>query len=195
MNPLDRLIHALAKLPGIGQKGATRLAFHIVRAPAEYAHELAQALLGVKQGLRTCAHCLAPSPNDPCAICSDARRDRDRICVVEEPADLTAIEKSGAYRGLYHILHGCLSPLEGVGPDDLKIRELVNRLQSQHIEEIILATNATIEGEATATFVAQILRPLGLRITRLASGMPAGSEVEYLDMRTLSHALESRREV
>lgn len=195
MNPLDRLIHAFSKLPGIGQKGATRLAFHVVRTPTEYARELADALLAVKQGLRYCTQCLVPAATDPCAICSDQRRDRDRICVVEEPADLTAIEKSGAYRGLYHILHGCLSPLEGVGPDALKIRELVARLQTQPVEEIILATNTTVEGEATATFVTQILRPLGMRITRLASGMPAGSEVEYLDMRTLTHALEARREV
>ncbi len=195
MNPLDRLIHALSKLPGIGQKGATRLAFHVVRSPTEYAQELADAILAVKSGLRYCSQCLAPSASDPCTICSDHRRDHERICVVEEPADLTAIEKSGAYDGLYHILHGCLSPLDGIGPDVLKIPELVVRLQNQRREEIILATNATVEGEATATFVAQILRPLGVRITRLARGRPAGSEVEYLDMRTLSQAMEARREV
>lgn len=195
MNPLDRLIHAFSKLPGIGHKGATRLAFHVVRTPAQYARELAEALLAVKEELRYCAHCLVPSPRDPCALCNDPRRDRDRICVVGEPADVSAIEKSGAYRGLYHVLHGSLSPLDGVGPESLKIRELVQRLQTTPVEEIILATNTTVEGEATATFITQLLRPLGIRITRLASGMPAGSEVEYLDMRTLARAVEARREV
>ncbi|MBI2343803.1 MAG: recombination protein RecR [Deltaproteobacteria bacterium] len=193
VNPLDRLVHALCKLPGVGEKSATRYAFHLLRSSRDDVRELAEALLAVTREMRYCAECLVPSPTDPCRICRDHQRDRDCICVVEEPADVTAIEKSGAFRGVYHILHGALSPLEGVGPDALKVHELIHRLRSNVVGEVILATNATVEGEATAAYVAQMIRPMGIRITRLASGMPAGAEVEYVDARTLAYALHERR--
>jgi recombination protein RecR len=191
--PLDRLIHALAKLPGVGHKSATRLAFHLVRAPRNDVDELAAAVRGIKEGLQFCEECLVPSQTPRCAICDDLRRDRHQICVVEEPADLHAIEKSGAYHGLYHILHGALSPLDGIGPDALKVQELLARLQNSAVHEVILATNATVEGEATASYVANMLRVFEMSVTRLAGGLPVGAEVEYVDARTLALALEERR--
>lgn len=191
--PIDHLIHALSKLPSIGGKSAQRLAFHILRAPNEYARELADAIMSVKQEMRSCQVCQAPSHKDPCTLCSDPRRDAERICVVEEPADVSAIEKTGVYRGKYHVLHGRLSPLDGITPQDLKIDALIRRLQSGPCREVILATNPNVEGEATATYIAGLLRPFGSQITRLASGMPLGAEVEYIDCQTLAVALESRR--
>lgn len=195
MNPIDRLIHALGKLPGIGQKSATRLAFHILRVSTEQVRELAEALISVKSTMRLCSECLTFTPDDPCPICRDPRRDRGAICVVEKPADLLAIEQTGVYRGTYHILHGTLSPLEGVGPDDLKIGELLARLKRALAHEVIVATNPTVEGEATATYLAGLIKPLGVRMTRIASGIPLGGEVEYTSPQTLALALQSRREL
>ncbi|MBI2345826.1 MAG: recombination protein RecR [Deltaproteobacteria bacterium] len=193
MNPLDRLIQGLTKLPGIGQKTATRLAFHLLRAPADDARELADALIHVKSTLRLCSDCLAFTPEDPCAICRDPRRDHATICVVEQPADLSAIESTGVFRGVYHILHGVLAPLEGIGPDDLKVRELLTRLKTSRIQEIFVATNPTVEGEATATYLAGLVKPLGCKLTRIASGIPVGSEVEYTNHQTLAVAIQERR--
>ncbi len=194
-NPIDRLIHAFGKLPGIGHKSATRLAFHVLRSPSGIARELAEALLAVQTGMTCCRHCLVPAPQDPCVLCADPQRDAARICVVEEPADVSAIEQTHVFRGVYHVLHGCLSPLDGVGPDALKIPELLRRVQKDAVQEIILATNSTIEGEATAVYLTQLLRPFGVAISRIASGMPLGAEVEYIDTRTLALALEDRRAV
>lgn len=193
--PIDQLAHAFAKLPGIGQKTALRLAFYVIRTPAAYAHELAQALLRVKEAMQLCHVCLAPAAQNPCALCLDPRRDHERICVVEEPADVGAIERSGAYRGMYHILHGALSPLDGIAPTDLKLGELLTRLRAGPVAEVILAMNPTVEGEATATYVAQLLRPFACRVTRIASGIPLGAEVEYIDPQTLAIALNDRRPV
>lgn len=195
MNPIDRLIQALATLPGIGQKTATRLAFHILRIPSETVRELAEALLKVKATVRLCSQCLAPTPHNPCAVCRDDRRDRTQICVVEEPADLDAIEKTHAFRGVYHVLHGTLSPLDGIGPEDLKVSELVARCTRGGVAEVIIATNPTVEGEATATYITNAVKPLGIHITRIASGIPLGGEVEYTNAPTLVMALQSRRAV
>lgn len=195
MNPIDKLVHALAKLPGVGQKSATRLAFHILRAPAEYARELADTLLDLRATMRLCSECLSLTPDDPCPICRDPRRDHDTICVVAAPADMSAIEQTGAFRGVYHILHGTLSPLEGIGPDDLKISALLTRLRKAPVQEVIVATNPTVEGEATATYLAGLIKPTGVRLTRIASGIPLGGEVEYTSPQTLALALQSRREL
>jgi recombination protein RecR len=192
-SPLDRLTHALAKLPSIGEKTAQRLAFFVQRASTDYAQELAEAVLAVKQEMRTCTRCLAPAPRDPCAICSDYHREQDRICVVGEPADVNAIERTGAFRGIYHIVHGVLSPLDGIGPDDLKIDSLLRRLRTESVSEVILAMNPTVDGEATATYISQLIKPLNVELTRLAGGMPVGAEVEYIDPQTLALALTSRR--
>lgn len=196
-NPLEKLIHSFSKLPGVGQKTAARYAFHVLRSNVSYAQELAQAVLGVKQGMRECSACQQPAATDPCSLCADARRNSKSICVVEEVADLRAIENSGAFRGVYHILHGHLSPLDGIGPDELRIVELIKRLNGTLsdvvVEEVILATNPTVEGEATATYICQLVKPLGIKVSRIASGIPLGGEVEYVDARTLAMALEDRR--
>lgn len=193
VNPLDRLVHAFSRLPGIGEKSAQRLAFFVQRASREYANDFAEALLSVKEELRLCSRCLVPTPRDPCSVCNDTHREQERICVVEEPADVSAIERTGTYRGLYHILHGVLSPLEGIGPDDLKIDPLMRRLREGTVTEVILATNSTVDGEATATYLSQLIKPLGIQLTRLANGMPCGAEVEYIDTQTLTIALADRR--
>lgn len=193
MNPIDRLIQAFAKLPGIGHKSATRLAFHILRSPEEYAREFAEALVQVKSTMRFCSQCLTFAADDPCHICRDARRDHGLICVVEKPADMNAIEQTGAYRGIYHILHGLLSPLEGIGPEDIKATELLGRIKQGPVGEIIVATNPTVEGEATATYLASLIKPTGVHLTRIASGIPLGGEVEYTNPQTLTLAIQSRR--
>lgn len=194
-NPIDRLTHAFSKLPGIGEKSAARLAFHVFKGPAHVAEELAQALLAIKQKAALCSQCFGIAPQDPCDVCRDVRRTQDIICVVEEPKDMAAIEKTRAFRGIYHVLHGVLSPLDGIGPDDIRITDLVRRLEIHPATEIILATNPTVEGEATSHYIAELLRPRGLRLTRLASGIPMGAFLEYTDQQTLTLAINRRREL
>lgn len=195
----------LGKLPGIGQKTATRLAFHVLRAPDRQVRDLAQALLDVKERIRLCSVCMNLTEADPCEICQDPRRDPHLICVVAHPPDLLAVERTGSYRGRYHVLHGVLSPLEGIGPDDLRLRELLDRIAQAPgpgpgqspapVAEVILATSPNVEGEATALYLSRVLKPLGVRVTRIASGLPIGGELEYADGVTISRALEVRREM
>lgn len=192
--PLERLIEALRKLPGIGAKSAQRLAFHVLRGSRDDARALATALLEVKDTLRLCTLCFNVTDIDPCLICADANRDRSQVCVVEEPHNLIAIEKSG-FRGLYHVLHGSIAPLRGMGPDDLKIAPLLERLRDGSVKEVILATNPNVEGETTAVYLSRLLKPLGVRVTRIALGLPVGSELEYADEVTVGKALEGRREL
>src|SRR5512138_3889752 len=173
-DPLAALIQQLARLPGVGEKTAARLAFHILRSPPSYAEELASAILELKQRLRECSVCFQLTESDPCAICRDERRDPAVLCVVSLPQDLLAIERTGAFRGRYHVLHGVLSPLDGVVPDQLRIRELLVRLESATVEEVIVATNPDVEGEATALYLVRLLRPMGIKVTRLAQGIPMG---------------------
>jgi recombination protein RecR len=193
--PIDHLIQALTRLPGIGRKTASRLAFHILRSSPSEAQELARAILDVKEKIRLCSTCFNLTDEDPCRICQDERRNQQALCVVEEPNDLMAIENTGVFNGRYHVLHGTISPLEGVGPDDIKIKELLERLRKEKISEVILATNPTVEGVATAIYVTDLMKPLGIKITRIAYGIPMGSEIEYSDGITLSKALEGRREI
>ena len=190
--PLARLIEAFHRLPGIGPKSAQRLAYHVLRAPREEAEALAAALLEVKDRIRLCGICQNVTDDDPCALCRDTNRDASQVCVVEEPLDILAVERSGAYHGRYHVLHGALSPMDGLGPEQLKVRELLARLHDGGITEMILATNPNLEGEATAAYLARLVHPLGLRVTRLAHGLPVGADVEYADERTLSQAMQHR---
>jgi len=192
--PLERLIEALRKLPGIGAKSAQRVAFHILRSSREDASALAAAILEVKDTIRLCSVCFNITDVDPCLVCEDADRDRSQVCVVEDPHNLVAIEKSG-FRGLYHVLHGSIAPLRGVGPDDLKIGPLLARLRDGSVKEVILATNPNVEGEATAVYLSRLLKPLGVRATRIALGLPVGSELEYADEVTVGKAIEGRREI
>jgi recombination protein RecR len=192
--PIARLIEEFGKLPGIGPKSAQRLTFYLLRQPAEEAHALAAAITDVKEKIIYCSRCFNLSVSDPCQFCADPGRDHSRICVVEEPLDILAIDRTGIYKGLYHVLHGSFSPMEGVLEDDLKIRELAERVKQGSVDEVILATNATVEGEATANLIGLRLRPLGVKITRLAQGLPIGSDLEYADDYTLTRALEGRRE-
>jgi recombination protein RecR len=192
---MTRLVQELMRLPGIGEKTAGRLAFHVLRADRTYAEALSQALLAVKDETRLCSVCFALTEGDPCPICSDPGRLADAICVVEEPADLIAVERAREFRGRYHVLHGTLAPLDGVGPDDLKIQPLLVRLRGGAVREVILATNPTAEGEATALYLAKLIKPLGLRVTRIAHGIPVGGDLEYADVMTLGRALEGRREM
>jgi len=192
---MGRLIEQLAHLPGIGEKTAARMAFHILRADREYAQLLAEAMLAVKDETRLCSQCFALTEEDPCRLCTDPQRNDDVICVVEEPADLFAVDRAGSFRGRYHVLHGTLSPLDGVGPDQLKIQPLLVRLQVGGAQEVIVATNPTVEGEATAIYLAKLLKPLGVRVTRIAHGIPVGGDLEYTDMVTVGRALEGRREM
>ena len=193
--PVARLVEELVRLPGIGPKSASRLAYYLLRAPEDESRALGEALLEMKQRIRFCPRCYNITEAEPCSICADEGRDRTRICVVEEPLDVVALERTGRYHGLYHVLHGAISPIEGVGPDDLRIRELLTRVRLQPVEEIILATNPSLEGDATAMYLAQQLIPLGVRVTRLAHGLPMGGDLEYADEITLSRALEGRREL
>ena len=193
--PLERLIERLKMLPGIGAKSAQRLAFYLLGASRDEARALADAILDVKESIRLCSTCYNITDTDPCLVCSDAGRDRASICVIEEAHNVVAIERSGKFRGLFHILHGSLSPLRGVGPDDLKIAPLLERLKDGSVNEVILATNPNIEGEATAVYLARLLKPLGVRVTRIALGLPVGSELEYADEVTVGKALEGRREL
>ena len=190
--PITRLIEELTRLPGIGAKTASRLAMHILRSSREDAENLAQAILEVKEKIRLCSLCFNLTEQDPCRICQDPKRDGEIICVVSGPEDLMAVEKSGSFRGLYHVLHGVLSPLEGVTPQDLRIGELLSRLQGGKVKEVILATNPSVEGEATAQYLSQIIKPLGVRVTRIARGVPMGGDLQYIDQVTLSKSLENR---
>ena len=194
-DPISRLIRELAKLPGIGEKTASRLAFHILRAPGDYARDLAQSLVEVKEKIRLCSTCMNLTEQDPCTLCNDARRDPTLVAVVATPPDLYAIERTGGFRGRYHVLHGVLSPLEGIGPDDLRIKELLHRVARGELKEIIVATSPNVEGEATALYLAKVLRPLGVRVTRIASGLAVGGELEYADGVTITRALEARRDM
>jgi recombination protein RecR len=193
--PVARLIEALQRLPGIGPKTAQRLTFFLLKRPAEEVRELGEALRAVKERIVYCHICFNVADQDPCRICADPGRDGRLLCVVEEPNDLLAMERTGEYRGRYHVLLGALSPLDGIGPEDLKIRDLLARLDAGGIAEVILATNPNVEGEATALYLAKLLRPLGMRVTRIARGLPVGGDLEYADQVTLSKALEGRREI
>jgi len=190
-----RLIEEFHKLPGIGPKSAQRLAYHLLRMPAAQARTLAEAIVDVKERIVLCSACQNVTEIQPCRICTDPGRERSLICVVEEPLDILALERTGTYRGLYHVLHGVISPMDGIGPEELKVQELLQRLRSDEVREIILATNPNIEGDATAMYLGRLLRPLGPRVTRLARGLPVGGDVEYADDITLSRALEGRQEV
>ncbi len=190
---LDRLITELTRLPGIGRKTATRLALYLLRRPAPEALALSEALAELHSSIRLCSKCFSFSENDPCSICSDARRNEHLVCVVEESGDLMAIEKTGAFRGVYHILHGVLSPMEGIGPDELKIRELFDRIRTRQIEEILLATSSTVPGEATASYLMDRLAPTGVKVTRLACGIPMGMDIKYADEHTLARAIQARQ--
>jgi recombination protein RecR len=193
--PLKRLVQELTRLPGVGEKTATRLAFYILRSDATYGRALADAITALPQEIRLCSRCLAFTEHDPCVICDDPQRNEETVCVVEDPADVMAIERAGDFRGRYHVLHGTLAPLDGIGPDQLKISELLARIRDGVVEELILATNPTVEGEATALYLAKLTKPLGVRVTRIAHGLPMGGDVEYADGVTLSRALEGRREM
>lgn len=197
-DPIQRLTVELSRLPGIGEKTAQRLVFHILRSKPEYAHDLAAALIDVVEKVRLCSVCCSLTEADPCAVCTDPKRDGSVICVVESVPDLLAVERTREYRGRYHVLHGALSPLDGVGPDQLRIKELVRRLGSEGseaVEEVIVATNPDVEGEATALYLTRLLRPLGARVTRIAQGVPMGGDLEYADQATLARALTGRREI
>jgi recombination protein RecR len=193
--PMARLIDQLKKLPGVGSKSAQRYAFHILRGSDEDAEELAGAIREIKAALRLCSICNNITDVDPCVYCSSATRNQRLICVVEEPTNIAALEKGHGYQGTYHVLHGTLSPIHGVGPEHLRISNLMLRVESGSIDEVILATNPTVEGEATAVFLADALKPTGVRVTRIATGIPAGSDIEYVDEVTLQRALEGRREM
>ena len=193
--PIDHLIEALTRLPGIGRKTASRLAFYILRSSPSEAQALARAILDVKEKIHLCSVCFNLTDEDPCWICQDGRRTREILCVVEGPNDLIAIENTGTFSGTYHVLHGTLSPLEGIGPDDIKIKELMERIRREKVAEVILATNPTVEGGATALYLTDLIKRLGVKVTRIAYGIPMGSEIEYSDGMTLSKALEGRREI
>lgn len=193
--PMARLIDELKKLPGVGSKSAQRLAFHILRSSDEDAAALAAAIHEVKASLRLCSVCNNITDVEPCIYCSSATRNQRLICVVEEPTNIASVEKTRSYNGVYHVLHGALSPLHGVGPEQLRIPSLLKRLQAGSVDEIIIATNPTIEGEATAVHLTQIIKPYGVRVTRIATGIPAGSDIEYADEVTMLKAIEGRREL
>lgn len=193
--PIARLIEELNKLPGIGPKSASRLAFYLLRAKREQADALASAIIEVKEKTSFCSRCFNITVDNPCLICRNPSRDQSILCVVEEPLDVLALERTGEYKGLYHVLHGAISPVEGINPEDLKIAELLVRVRSESIEEVILSTNPNLEGDATAAYLARELIPLGVRVTRLARGLPVGGDLEYADEVTLGRALAGRREI
>lgn len=193
--PVTKLIEEFSKLPGIGKKSAQRLAFHVINIPLESANELASSIINAKKNIRYCNICCNLTDKDICNICTSKKRDELVICVVESPKDVVAMEKTKEFNGLYHVLHGSISPMEGIGPDKIRIKELLKRIQAKDIEEIILATNPTIEGEATAMYISKLLKPIGIKTTRIAYGIPVGGDLEYADEITLSKALEGRREI
>jgi recombination protein RecR len=191
---LVRLIRHLSKLPGIGEKTATRLALHILRTSDGEATALSKSILEVKEKVRLCSKCFGLADTDPCSICSDPNRSCKTLCIVEQPSDLVALEKSGAYKGLYHVLHGTLSPINGVGPESLRIKELVARVRSDDVEELVLATNTNVEGESTASYICELFKNNAVRVTRIASGVPMGSDLKYLDEVTIKRAMERRQD-
>ena len=193
--PLSRLISELSKLPGIGTKSAQRLAFHILSLRDEEAFAIADAINDAKRNMKYCSICANLTDVDPCMICSDDQRDRSIICVVESPKDVSAFERVREFRGLYHVLHGAISPMDGIGPDDINLKQLIIRLQQNDIKEVIMATNPNIEGEATAMYAARLIKPAGIKVTRIAHGVPVGGELEYADEVTLSKAMEGRRDL
>ncbi len=193
--PIERLIKEFSRLPGIGEKTATRLAFYVVNSPKEYADRLAISLTNVKEKVGLCSVCFNLSDCDPCRLCSDEKRYREVLCVVEDVNDLAAIENMGGFKGLYHILHGCLSPLKGVGFEDIRINELIKRVEAGGINEVIFALSPNMEGEATTIYVTKLLKPLNVKVTRIATGIPVGSELEYMDGVTIGRAFDGRREV
>ncbi len=193
--PVARLIEALQKLPGVGPKSAQRMTFFLLKRPADEVGELSAALIALKTRIVHCSRCFNVTEENPCRICSDPARDARSLCVIEEPNDLLAVERTGEFKGRYHVLMGALSPLDGVGPEDIRVRELLHRLDGEVVDEVILATNPSVEGEATAIYLAKLLKPLGLRITRIARGLPVGGDLEYADEVTLSKALEGRKEM
>lgn len=189
-DPIRRLVQELSRLPGIGEKSATRLAFHLIRGNRQQIQDLAQALLDVTDKIRLCSVCMTMTEEDPCSLCTDTRREPDVICVVASPSDLIAIDRGGHFRGRYHVLHGLLSPLEGIGPDDLRIAELIRRLNG--VREVIIATSPSVDGEATAMYIARAIKPLGVQVSRIATGLPVGGELEYSDQATIARALAGR---
>lgn len=191
--PILALIEEFSRLPGIGKKSAQRLAFHVVNQSEESAVRLSEAIIDAKKKIRYCSECFNLTDLDPCNICSSTKRDRTVICVVEDPKDVIAIERTKEFKGLYHVLHGAISPMDGIGPEDIKLRELILRLQKEDVEEVILATNPTIEGEATSMYISKLLSPTGILVTRLAHGIPVGGDLEFADEVTLAKALEGRR--
>lgn len=191
--PIARLVDEFARLPGIGPKTAQRLAFYILNEPPEAARSLARALLEARENIRRCSECCDLTDKDPCAICRDSRRDREILCVVELPRDVIAMEKTRGFRGLYHVLHGAISPMSGIGPGELTVRDLLKRLAQNNIREVILATNPNVEGDATALYLARLIKPSGISVTRLAHGLPVGASLEYADELTLARALEGRQ--
>ena len=193
--PVQSLIDELGKLPSIGPKSAQRIAFHLLKLPTEDALRLARAITEAKERTTLCSRCFNVSESDLCDICQDARRESTLVCVVEEPRDIVAVEKTQEFRGRYHVLQGALNPIEGVGPDQLRVKELLVRIDTEEVSEVILCTNPNLEGEATAMYLARLIKPLGLKVTRIASGLPVGGDLEYADELTLGRALEGRREV
>jgi len=193
VEPIARVARALSKLPGIGPKSAQRLAYHLLNSPDADIQELAESLVVLKSSVVVCSECFNVTDTDPCSICSDPHRDRASLCVVERPSDIAPIERTGRFHGVYHVLHGSLSPAKGVGPDDIKLRELTPRLRSGEVTELILATNPTVEGEATAMYIRQIVAPMGVSVTKLARGLPYGADLEYADDITLGQAIELRQ--
>jgi recombination protein RecR len=193
--PVQELIDELGRLPGVGPKSAQRIAFHLLKLPRDDALRLAKSITEVKDRVAFCTRCFNIAEGDECTICADSKRDDTVLCVVEEPRDIVAVEKTGEFRGRYHVLQGAISPIEGIGPDQLRVKELLERLGREHIDEVILCTNPNIEGEATAMYLSRLLQPLGTTVTRIASGLPVGGDLEYADELTLGRALEGRREV
>ena len=192
--PIARLIEELNKLPGIGPKSAQRLAYHLLRSPDEEAKALAEAVLTLKEKIKLCSVCFNNTDCDPCRICQDKERDHSKICVVEKPSDIFPLEQTGKYNGVYHVLHGTINPIQGVGPEELKIKELLARLKDDSVTEVIVATNPNVESETMAMYLQRVITPLGIHVTRLARGLPFGAELEYADDLTLGQALENRRE-
>ena len=193
--PMARLIEELRRLPGIGHKSAQRIAFYLLKADAAEAEQLADSLRGLKQGIRLCEICHNFTDTSPCAYCSDTSRDSRLLCVIEEPGNIVPIERTGKYRGCYHVLHGVLSPLHGIGPEQLRIASLLDRVKGGSVSEVIVATNPTVEGEATAVYLSKLLRPLNVKVTRIAMGIPVGGELEYTDSATVAKAMEGRQEI
>lgn len=193
--PIMKLIDMFAKMPGVGRKSAVRLCFHVMSLPEKECEELVRAIMDVKEKITLCETCLSFTDTQPCKICADARRDKKVICVVESPKDVTAMEKTHEFHGVYHVLHGAISPIDGVGPEDIKVKELLSRVAEGEAEEVIMATNPSVEGEATALYLAKLLKPFGVKITRIAHGIPVGGDLEFTDEITLARAMDGRREI